>query len=162
AFDATHPGTILHDFEQVLHYVGEEGGVKAGGKYNLLPLEAIPVLDARLARPVRLDMQRPQLRSHPYLQGLHLLFRASGLGAVQGQGAKARLVVEPDVLHSWRELNPTEQYFALLEAWLTVADPEMVGGSGSSRSIARTLFGTFRIVYPTIRGQPDILERLLS
>src|SRR5262249_29610580 len=108
-------------------------GVKAGGKYNLLPLDAIPVLDARLARPLQLPLQRPQLRSHPYLQGLHLLFRASCLGQVQGQGQEARLVVDPVQLAAWRGLNATERYFTLFEAWLLVAQPEMVGMRGDRR-----------------------------
>src|ERR1700733_5277090 len=70
-FDAIHPGALLHDFALVLDYVGDKG-VKAGGKYNLLPIDAIHPLDERLVRPMRLELQRPQLRSHPYLQGLHL------------------------------------------------------------------------------------------
>ena len=92
AIDATHPGAVLHDFGVVLDYIGAEGGVPAGGKYNLLPLEAIPVLDERLARPLRLDLKRPQLRSHPYLQGLHLLGRASGLLAVLPTALTTRIV----------------------------------------------------------------------
>jgi hypothetical protein len=127
--DATHPGAVLHDFQLVLDYVGEKG-VKAGGKYNLLPLEAIPALDPQLARPMRLPLERPQLRSHPYLQGLHLLLRASTLGSVQGKGDKARLVIDPAALRSWNDLNPTERYFSLLEAWLLVAQPAMVGMPG--------------------------------
>src|SRR4051794_39668043 len=127
--DATQPGAVLHDFQLVLDYVGEKG-VKAGGKYNLLPLEAIPVLDPRLVRPMRLPLQRPQLRSHPYLQGLHLLLRASALGRVEGKGDKARLVLDPTALRSWDDLNPTERYFSLLEAWLCVAQPAMVGMGG--------------------------------
>jgi hypothetical protein len=127
--DDLHPGALLHDFELLLDYVGEKG-VKAGGKYNLLPIDAIPVLDERLAHPLRLDMKRPQLRSHPYLQGLHLLFRASGLARVEGTGEKARLAVDPVVMQSWSALNPTERYFALLEAWLLYSRPEMVGMDG--------------------------------
>jgi hypothetical protein len=125
-FDATHPGTLLHDFALVLEYVGEKG-VKAAGKYNLLPITAVHPLDAQLARPLRLHLKRPQLRSHPYLQGLHLLLRASELGRVEGKGDKARLVIDADVFQSWNQLNPTEQYFSLLEAWLLESSPEMVG-----------------------------------
>jgi hypothetical protein len=130
--DATHPGAVLHDFGVVLDYIGDAGGVQAGGKYNLLPLEAIPVLDERLARPLRLDLKRPQLRSHPYLQGLHLLGRASGLVRVEGSGEKARLVVDPPTLQAWGRLNLTERYFTLLEAWLLFGRPEMVGERGGS------------------------------
>jgi hypothetical protein len=125
-FGPTHPGALLHDFELVLEYVGAEG-VPAAGKYNLLPIAAIPALDPRLARPLNLQLARPQLRSHPYLQGLHLLFRASGLGVVEGQGDKARLRVSPEMLEAWRGLSPTEQYFNLFDAWLFEAEPEMIG-----------------------------------
>src|SRR5438093_97815 len=89
--DTELPGPVLHDFQVVLDFVGTQG-VKAAGKYNLLPLNAISTLNPRLRRPILLgDMKRPQLRSHPYLQGLHLLLRTSGLSRVEGVGAKARL-----------------------------------------------------------------------
>jgi hypothetical protein len=127
--DLAQPGPILRDFQTVLDYVGLEG-VKAGGKYNLLPIEAIPVLNERLSRPLRLQLKRPQLRSHPYLQGLHLLFRASGLSRVEGSGDKARLVLDPALLEQWQGLNPTERYFNLFEAWLRAGHPEMIGERG--------------------------------
>jgi hypothetical protein len=129
--DADHPGSVLRDFRTLLDYVGSQE-VPAGGKYNLLPIQAIGVLDARLTRPLRLELKRPQLRSHPYLQGLHLLLRASGLGRVEGVGAKAHLVLDPAMLAQWDRLNPTEQYFTLLEAWLLIGRPEMVGDRGSA------------------------------
>src|SRR5262249_30927087 len=75
--------------------------------------------------------QRPQLKSHPYLRGLHLLFRATGLARVEGTGAKTRLVVDAATRERWDALNPTEQYFTLLEAWLRVSKAEMVGEHGS-------------------------------
>src|SRR5207244_2314731 len=90
--DAGRPGAVLRDFRAVLDFVGTKG-VKAGGKYNLLPIDALGELNRRLSRPLLLDLKRPQLRSHPYLQGLHLLLRASGLSRVEGKGDKARLVV---------------------------------------------------------------------
>ncbi len=127
--DLDRPGSVLRDFEMLLGFVGADG-VKAAGKYNLLPIDAIATLDRRLARPLRLNLERPQLRSHPYLQGLHLLLRASCLGRMQGTGAKARLRVDPNVLAGWRSLSATEQYFTLLEAWLRFGRAEMVGERG--------------------------------
>ncbi len=129
--DATQPGPVLHDFRLVLDYVGPEG-VVAAGKYNLLPIAAIDALNERLSRPLLLTaMKRPLLKSHPYLQGLHLLLRASGLGRVAGVGGKARLVRDAAGLAQWEQLNPTEQYFNLLEAWLLFSRDEMVGERGS-------------------------------
>ena len=120
------PGTVLHDFHTLLDYVGPEG-VEAQGKYNLLPIKLIGELDRRLSRPLHLDLKRPLIRSHPYLQGLNLLLRASGLTRIGGTGARARLVVDPEMMVQWEQLNPTEQYFNLLEAWLRFGRPEMVG-----------------------------------
>ncbi len=120
------PGTVLRDFDALLDYVGPEG-VEAQGKYNLLPMKLIGELDRRLSRPLHLDLKRPQIRSHPYLQGLNLLLRASGLTRIDGTGARARLVVDPEMMVQWEQLNPTEQYFNLLEAWLRFGRAEMVG-----------------------------------
>jgi hypothetical protein len=131
AIDASHPGWVLHDFQVVLDYLGTDG-VRSSGKYNLLPIAAIGELDERLGRPLRLPLERPQVRSHPYLQGLNLLLRASGLGRVDGVGDKARLFADPATLMQWNALNPTERYFNLLEAWLRLGRPEMVGDRSSA------------------------------
>jgi hypothetical protein len=125
-FDDACPGFLLHDFQVVLDYLGTKG-VRSSGKYNLLPLESIGELDERLGRPLRLDLKRPQLRSHPYLMGLNLLLRASGLGRVERVGTSARLCMDPEMRLQWERLNPTERYFNLLEAWFLYAKPEMVG-----------------------------------
>ena len=77
------PGPVLRDFQVLLDFLGSEG-VEASGKYNLLPIKFIEELDGRLSRPLHLDLKRPQLKSHPYLQGLNLLLRASGLSRVEG------------------------------------------------------------------------------
>lgn len=124
--DQDRPGSILRDVITVLDFVGPEG-LKSAGKYNLLPIDTLPELDSRLSRPLRLPLKRPQLRSHPYLQGLHLVLRATGLFQVTGSGSKTRLVVPAEIRERWRQLNPTEQYFALLEGWLLVSRSEMVG-----------------------------------
>ncbi len=127
---ADQPGTILRDFQTLLSIVGAEG-LKAAGKYNLPPLDRLDDMNQRLSRPLRLELKRPRLRSNPYLQGLHLLLRASGLSRVTGVGAKTRLVLDAAMLERWNALNPTEQYFTLLEAWLRFGRPEMVGDRGS-------------------------------
>src|SRR5262249_12702892 len=121
---AEQPGTVLHDFRVLLDFLGNEG-VEAAGKYNLLPIKIIGELDSRLRRPLRLEskMKRPQIRSHPYLHGLNLLLRASALSRVEGTRDKARLVLVPEMMVQWDRLNPTEQYFNLLEAWLLQGRP---------------------------------------
>lgn len=126
---AERPGPVLHDFRALPDFLGPEG-VEASGKYNLLPMKLIDELDQLLSRPLRLKSQRPQIRSHPYIHGLNLLLRASGLSRIEGKGAKARLVLDQAMVEQWDQLNPTEQYFNLLEAWLRLGRAEMVGESG--------------------------------
>src|SRR3954471_6908553 len=123
------PGSILHDFDALLRLVGTDG-VEAGGQHRLLPMACLADLNARLAKPVELKLERPQLRSYPNLQGLHLLGRATGLLAVRDGGSKARLAVNPTALEAWVPLNPTERYFTLLEALTVHARRDMVGGYG--------------------------------
>jgi hypothetical protein len=125
---ADQPGPILSDFRVILDLLGPDG-VESVGKYNLLPLKFLGDLDSCLSRPLHLELKRPRLGSHPYLQGLNLLLRASGLSRVEGSGSKARLVLDPTMMAQWDQLNPTEQYFNLLEAWLRLGRAEMVGES---------------------------------
>jgi len=125
------PGTVLREFGMLLDLIGPQG-IEVGGKYNLLPLKIIGDVDERLTRPLRLKMKRPQIRSHPYLLGLSLLLRASGLVRIEKSGAKARMVLDPFMMEQWIRLNPTEQYFNLLEAWFRFGRGEMVGERGWS------------------------------
>jgi hypothetical protein len=129
AITADRPGPVLHDFEVLLDAVGPDG-VESGGKYHLIPIRLIDELDRRLSRPLRLELKRPQVRSHPYLQGLNLLLRATGLARVEGKGSKTRLALDPFMKEQWDGLNPTERYFNLLEAWLRFGRPEMVRETG--------------------------------
>jgi hypothetical protein len=126
---ADQPGPVLHDFDVLLDALGPTG-VEAGGKYHLIPIKLIGELDRRLSRPLKLELKRPQIRSHPYLQGLNLLLRASGLGRVEGTGAKARLGLDPAMKVQYDQLNPTERYFNLLEAAFRFGRAEMVGEHG--------------------------------
>ncbi len=130
---ADQPGSVLRDFGMLLDFLGQDG-VEAGGKYNLLPIRTIGELDRRLSRPLNLQLKRPQIKSHPYIQGLNLLLRASALGMVEETGGKPRLMLDPAMLMQWDRLNPTEQYFNLLEAWLRIARAEILGDGSWCRS----------------------------
>ncbi|MGO9464985.1 MAG: IS1096 element passenger TnpR family protein [Isosphaeraceae bacterium] len=128
---ADQPGSVLRDFGMLLDFLGKDG-VESPGKYNLLPISLIGQLDAHLTRPHNLKLKRPQIKSHPYIQGLNLLLRASGLSVVERKGAKVRLMLDPAMLIQWSQLSPTEQYFNLLEAWLRIARADIFGDAHSS------------------------------
>jgi hypothetical protein len=45
------PGAVLHDFQMLLDFLTNQGGVETSGKFNLLPLKYFGELNAGLSRP---------------------------------------------------------------------------------------------------------------
>jgi hypothetical protein len=130
---ADAPGAVLHDFDVLLHFVGING-IKTSGELRLLPLAALAELNSAMREPLRLDLNRAQLRSYPNLSALHILGRASGLLMPQGGGKDMRLAIDPELLAQWVDFNPVERYCMLLEVWLLHGQPEMVGHRGGPDS----------------------------
>jgi len=127
-FTATTPGPIVHDFDALLDYVYARPLPVTGTQQ--LPLRVLPEINARLHRPIQLGLQRPQQKSHPAIHGLYLVLRASGLTYLDHTRASPHLCVDDALYAAWKGLNPTEQYCALLEAWLLRGYPDIVGERG--------------------------------
>lgn len=119
------PGLILHDFQVLLDFVAEEAPSLT--KTHLFPSKVLEALNERLSRSITHGLSRPRQKSFPHINGLFLLLRASGLTQVGVSGRTPILVIDPVVGDSWRELNPTECYFTLLESWLLRGNPEILG-----------------------------------
>jgi Plasmid pRiA4b ORF-3-like protein len=120
------PGIILRDFDSLLDFVSMRE-LRVSGVHQLLPMSALPELNARLSKPLRLGLSRPQQKSYPHINGLYLLLRASGLSLVEVSGKQPVLSLDQEALASWRSLNATERYFTLLETWLLRGDGEIIG-----------------------------------
>src|SRR4051812_17975646 len=129
---AVGPGTILKDVETLTEFVGPDGIATKGN----LPIDRLPELNEKSGHPVQLNLKRPLLRDYPNLSGIFILLRVMELFQVR----RGRLVVCPSALDLWRGLNPTEQYFSLLEALLFQAQSSVLGG-GRTREEAQA-FGT--------------------
>lgn len=123
---ATEPGSILQDFQTLLEAIGEQG-LPVSGKLHHLSLKVLGELNNQLSRPIQIDLKRPQQKSYPNLQGLYLLLRATGIVEIATVGKTSYLKRNPNIFASWQALNPTEQYFTLLEAWVIRGDPELLG-----------------------------------
>lgn len=124
-FTAITPGPIVHDFAALLEYVHAQPLPVTGAQQ--LPLRALPEINDRLHRPIQIGLQRPQQKSYPAIHGLYLVLRASGLTYLDHTRASPHLCVDETLYAVWKALNPTEQYCALLEAWLLRGYPEIVG-----------------------------------
>jgi len=125
------PGTLLYDFNILTEFIGSEG-IKVSDKNNLLPMNALKEINAKMARPIEIGLKRPAQRSFPHINGLYLLLRASGLTRISGSATKKILHIDKDVYNSWEKLNPTEQYCTLLEAWLLRGYSHVIGESFGS------------------------------
>jgi hypothetical protein len=122
---ATTPGTIVQDFETTLAFVGD--GMPVSGKLHHLSLKLLGDLNQRLSHPIAIELKRPQQKSYPNIHGLYLLLRATGIADIVVKGKQAKLVLNAEVHGSWQQLNPTEKYFTLLEAWMLRGHPQMLG-----------------------------------
>jgi Plasmid pRiA4b ORF-3-like protein len=120
------PGTILHDF-QILSDFLQPKGVEVSSVNHLLPLKVLSEINSRLSHPIETKLKRPIQKSYPYINGLYLLLRSSGLAQVKSQGKKQILILDADIYESWLKLNATERYFNLLEAWLIWGNNEVLG-----------------------------------
>ncbi len=124
------PGTILKDVQIVIDWVGTEG-IETRGKYGLFPIKHIADLNERLSNSLNLNLKRPQQKSFPHINGLYLLLRTVGLLYLTQKKNKQYLILDEKVLASWHSLNPTEQYFTLLEAWFIRGNVETIGERAS-------------------------------
>jgi hypothetical protein len=53
----SEPGTVVGDFENFLDFIAS-GNVFASGKHDLLPMDALAALNARMARPLVIRLKR--------------------------------------------------------------------------------------------------------
>ncbi len=109
------PGAVLRDFASLLEFVRARE-IVVSGKHQLLLMSLLAELNSRLSRTNPVNLKRPQQKSYPYINGLYLLLRASGLSLVENRGSKQLLLLDEDALRSWHGLNMTERYFTLLGA----------------------------------------------
>ncbi|WP_392532500.1 plasmid pRiA4b ORF-3 family protein [Nostoc sp. C117] len=126
SINESQPGRILHDFQILIDFL-QPNGVEVSSVNNLLPLKVLSELNSQLSHPIETQLKRPVQKSYPYINGLYLLLRSSGIAQLKSQGKKQILILDAAILESWSTLNATERYFNLLEAWLIWGNNEILG-----------------------------------
>lgn len=121
-FSTNGPGTILRDLETFLRAIGDQPlQVTAGdgvprGRF-------MAAVNRLLAAPFPEVSRQPSPRSFPNVRGLYHLLHSAGFGWVEF--GRPLFMLNHEAIAEWRSLNPTEQYFILLEAWLLSPDPDL-------------------------------------
>lgn len=134
AFADSQPGSVVKDFNHFLNRLIEKPVPLSKGKRQPTQKWAV-LLNEELANPDRPELKRPLTIHYPSVLGLYLLIRASGLGRVIVKGAnKFQLVINENMLAQWQQLSPVEQYFSLLDAWLTRGVSGIIGEELSGRN----------------------------
>lgn len=113
---AAPPGTIVADFDKLLAVL-EKDGIPVSPKTREFGIASLPALNAQLSEPAAIGLARGRQTSYPHIDGLHLLLRQTGVARLDVSKSTARLVLDHEKGAQWAVLNPTERYFALLEAW---------------------------------------------
>lgn len=126
-FSDTEPGPVVKDFNAFLNRVMEKPVPLSKGKRQ--PVQKwTTFLNEELVEPDRPELKRPLTIHYPSVLGLYLLIRASGLGRIIIAGTnKLHLVINDNIMAQWQNLTPVEQYFSLLDAWLTRGNSDIIG-----------------------------------
>jgi hypothetical protein len=116
------PGSILEDVRTLLDFIGTRD-LATVSKHGNLPGAVLPELNRLLSQPIKVKLQRGLLKDYPNIGGPFALLRVMDLL----RPVAGRLQINPGALEVWHALNPTEKYFALMEAWLIHVDGTSIG-----------------------------------
>lgn len=136
--DEQNPGTILKDFNTFLNKVKNEE-INISGKNSLFSQKFLPELNSQLTNPTLIDLKRPVQKSYPYLNGIYLLLKITGLAEINYKGKQQQLILNEKTYQSWNQLNLTEKYLTLLEAWLIHSNDETLGESYGQNNLLRCI-----------------------
>lgn len=119
------PGTVLKDLNSLIKYI-KIHHITITKTTNYFSLKYLRSFNDLLSKPIKIDLKRPQQKSYPNIMGLYLLLRSIGLVTFQQFGKEICIQIDNDIYDLWSNLNDTEAYFTLLEAWLIRTDPKDV------------------------------------
>ncbi len=130
-FSAHQPNAIVQDFETFIEFL-KLHKVEVSVNQNAIAPKYLADLNERLSHPTKIDFLRCSQKSYPYIHGLYLLLRSSAIAQVKSDKKKDLLIIEPQVLQSWQELNDTEKYFNLLATWIFYASEGIMDNDNRS------------------------------
>lgn len=145
--DENNPGSILQDFKFLLDYINSNTVDATKANYHIAMKHLVPI-NEKLIHPIKLKLNRPQQKSFPNISGLYLLLCSIGIIRFIYSEKKHIMTLDETILELWNNLNPTEQYFTLLESWLLRSQPKEILGEYSpfGRLLLRTYLDFWKSV----------------
>ena len=116
---------IIKDFNFLLEYI-QNHQVEATKSGHHFARKHLSDINEQLSHPIDIISKAPNQKSYPNIAGLYLLLASTGIVWFSEEKRKKFFTINEKLLKNWLLLNPTEQYFALLEIWLYQTDPEMI------------------------------------
>ena len=124
------PGTILKDIRFFLQFI-QEHQLEITGNRGLLPNHCLPAINAGMSHPLKLQLKREQQISYPHIAGLYLISRTLGILQITQNKSKRYLTINEQLFNEWAQLNSTEQFFNLMQAWLFRSDGDLINRGSS-------------------------------
>jgi len=117
--------TIVENINRVIVYIQEHKVLATKGR-QYFAIKHIKDLNTILVDPIDVFSTRPSQKTYPNINGIYLILRTMGMLTFQVSKKETVMRVSEELLKSWQRLNPTEQYFTLLENWLIHSKPDEV------------------------------------
>ncbi len=132
------PGTILRDVDAMLDIVGKNG-LRVSESRGAIYTKRLSEINEQLSHSLTVDYERLTQKAFPTIAGLNLLLRAAALVRINRDGTHPTMERNEEIVASWHDLNPTEQYMSLLEAWLNRADERTIFEKSGTRPMTSLL-----------------------
>lgn len=119
------PGTILKDINSFLNFI-HNNELEVTGNKGLLPNHCLSKINLIMSHPLKLVLKREQQISYPHISALYLLSRTLGFIQIIQNKSKRFLMVNPETMSEWDNLNTVEKYFCLLQSWFFRCDERLI------------------------------------
>ncbi len=129
AFQGSTPGPVLHDLNVFLDFIGTEGKPVSAAQ-GILNQKSVVMINDQFSCSIAIGSRRVLMTQHPYLMVLSVLAQTVGLARIVRAKGRPHLTLNPDGYEAWNLLNPTEQYFSLLEYWFYHAKSQFLEALG--------------------------------
>jgi len=108
---------ILKDFQMLLDFIGSDGEL-VSKKQLVFSAKNLLELNLLMSKPIAHNKTRPNQTSLPHIAVVYDCALQLGFFKYTDKGSRKQINLNEAALESWNSLNPTEQYFTLLDRWL--------------------------------------------